>query len=275
MQSLTDFPFRPVAIFAAIALLSGPCFSAPSEEDEKALWDLWRTHLAASNDHASVAAAFEQSQKIRPAGTLLPVVRGLAAWNLLKAGRTNDAARLLETMASDRTPGAACEAGAEMARRWLTRLDREKVKESLRSYYRRHIAYPPDLNALKSLPALRRPPPADRWNAPWEYRLEAMAVTGLNDQKYSLQSPALKDTSPLEIALDRPYAGGIAIKPVALVPTASGAANVTFEPANQQGAKFMLSEGSKAGGVALAYVGIKIIVLSDGDHWLVAPKPRQ
>lgn len=274
MQSLTDFPFHRFYSFVFFALLAGLSFAAPSEADEKAVWDLWRAHLSASNNHEAVFAAFQQSQKDSPTNTLAAVLRGLCAWHLLKAARTNDAARLLETMASDRTPGAASAAGVEMARRWLTRLDHEKVKEALRSYYRRHIAYPPGLDALNSLPAASRPPPADRWNAPWEYRLEPMPATGLNDQKYSLQSSALKDTSSLEIALDRPYAAAITIKPVALVPTASGAVNVTFEPQNQQGARFMLSEGSKASGISLAYVGIKIIVLSDGDHWLVTPKPR-
>jgi hypothetical protein len=158
-----------------------------------------------------------------------------------------------------------------MARRWLTRLDREAVREALRAYYATHVRFPEFLDSLGKLKGCEKTPLADRWNKPWRYRLTAFdRVRGLTAQRYSLDSPSLGEASDLTAALARPYAGGITLEPLEV--SADGS-RPTVTVAVAGGGKAVLMEGTATDGVTLAYVGARLLVFTDGDHWRVVPRP--
>lgn len=221
-------------------------------------------------------AVFQQGQKNAPSNSLLAVAQGLCSWRLLQEAKTNEASKLLEAMLSARPADTLNAAGSEMGRRWLTRLDREKVRSALSLYYRQQIAYPENLQLLGKMPGNSVPPLTDRWNTAWIYQLTGFkTLKGLDNQRYLLQSAQLKENSDLKTALARPYAGTIKIKPVSITTGASGAQNIRFESTDQKDAVIILSEGTKLDAINLVYVGHRIIILSDGDYWLIAPKPKQ
>ena len=166
-----------------------------------------------------------------------------------------------------------------MGRRWLTRLDREKVRNALAAYYRNAIEYPINLQPLKkTMPSAKEStlPLADRWGAPWQYQLAAFKIIkGTRGQRYLLQSKTLLESSDLAKALERPYADRILLQPVALTISGNGAQNVVFQTPGDQPEKILLSEGGQAAGVTLAYIGAHILILCDGDHWRVVTKPAR
>ena len=101
-------------------------------------------------------------------------------------------------------------------------------------------------------------------------------MKGLDDQHYLLQSAQLNEASDLETALANPYPGAIKLKPVAVVRSASGAQNIRFESdetKDQKAGIILMGEGTKLGATTLVYVGNRIIILSDGDYWMIMPKP--
>jgi len=258
---------------------------AGSEADERAVWNLWRMHMSSSNNHEAVIASFQQTLQNAPSNSLFAVARGLCSWHLLQLSKTNEAVQMLEDMTSFKPDNALNAADAEMGRRWLTRIDREKVRNALSCYYRQQIAYPPNLESLKKIPRIRSdaservpaPPLTDRWNIHWIYRLTGFqTIKGLDNQRYLLQSAQLKDTSDLKSALAQPYAGTIKLKPVSVALTASGMQNVRFETnetKDQKTGTILMAEGTKLETITLVYVGNKIIILSDGDYWMITPKP--
>lgn len=247
-----------------------------SEADEKALWNLWSLQTNQPARHESILDACRQLQKTAPNSPLLPVSRGLAAWHNLRLGQTNEAISILNEMtaAAPATPTAA--AGIEMGRRWLTRLDREKVRGALAAYYRSAIEYPINLQPLKKSAKETSMPLADRWGAPWQYQLATFKVIKVaRGQRYLLQSKTLGDSSDLSKALERPYADRIQIEPVSLSTAAGGAQNITFQIAGERPEKIILSERGQAGGITLTYIGSTILILCDGDHWRVVGKPAR
>src|SRR5450759_2647485 len=125
-----------------VFILAGRLAFGASETQEKALWTLWSLQTNNPAQHEAIVAACQQMQQASPTNPLLPVGQGLAAWHSLRLGKTNEAFVFLGEMAAaaPTTPNAT--AGAEMGRRWLTRLDREKVRGALAVYYRNAIEYP-------------------------------------------------------------------------------------------------------------------------------------
>ena len=255
---------------------------AASEAQEQALWTLWSLQTNTSTRHEAVVTACQQMQQAAPTNPLLPVSQGMAAWHSLRLGKTNEAIVLLSEMtaAAPTTPTSAASAtataGAEMARRWLTRLDREKVRSALALYYRTAIEYPINLQPLKKTIKDASLPLADRWDAPWQYQLAAFKIIqGTRGQRYVLQSKTLGESSDLAKALERPYADRILLQPVSLSITSSGAQNVAFQTTGVRPGKILLSEGGQAEGVTLTYIGSNILNLCDGDHWRVVLKPAK
>lgn len=263
-----------INIACAVALLlvfgPGPARGA-AESDEKFVWDAWKQHQGESNTHAAVIAACQQAQQACPTNPLLPVIQGLAGWHLLQLGKTNAAAAAFEALLAAPAASPLATAAAEMARRWLTRLDREQVRRALQLVYKRDIAYPPTLDALQKLPANQALPLKDRWNAPWKYGLvEFKRIKGVSGQAYTLESSTLGAAgSDLAGALKQPPLARIPLKPIA---AASG--TVTFKTTGDSPQKVMLSEGAQTENVTLAYLGAKIMILTDGDFWLVLPNPK-
>lgn len=271
--------------FLFLFIMAGHTALGASETQEKSLWTLWSLQTNTSARHEDIVAACQQMQKASPTNPLLPVGQGLAAWHSLHLGKTNEAFVLLSEMAAVATATAAAPttptamAGAEMGRRWLTRLDREKVRGALAAYYRNAIEYPINLQPLKkTMPGEKDLPLplADRWGAPWQYQLAAFKVIkGARGQRYLLQSKTLGESSDLAKALERPYAGRILLQPVSLTISGGGVQNVVFQTPGDRPEKILLSEGGQATGVTLTYIGVKILILCDGDHWQVIPAPNR
>jgi hypothetical protein len=250
----------------------GVAFGGPaSEPDEKAIWEVWKTHQSPSNSHAVVIAA---CAKISPANELNGVSQGIAAWHLLQLGKTNEATAILKAMAGGGgTPFSA--ATQEMAFRWLSRLDLEKVKPALQLAYRRNIEYPPTLDALKTLPPTAIPPLNDRWDMPWKYEPTGFKkIPGLIGQSYQLSCVKLGDDSSLAKALARPYADNIDLKPISISAISQGNQILKLETAGAKPSSILLAEGARHGAITFAYGGLKVILLTNGDHWLMLPKPR-
>lgn len=189
-----------------------------------------------------------------------PVELGQRGWQELQAGQVEEAARTFTGMLTTNADPLA-RAGDLMARRWLTRLDREKVKAALRAAYNRAIAYPAKLTGIE--------PATDRWGQPWVYELTAPRyITGLTAQSYRLESAALGGESDLAAALRRPYGARITLQPVSI----SGNI-ITFA---QQGRPqpVVLSPGGAHDGVIFAGLTATHVILSDGDHWKLVARPK-
>lgn len=256
-----------------VFILAGRLVWGASETQEKALWTLWSLQTNTSTRPETIVAACQQMQSAPATNALLAVSQGLAAWHYLRLGKTNEAIAIFNAMVT--APAApTISAGAEMGRRWLTRLDREQVRIALAAYYRKAVEYPINLQPLKKATKGSALPLTDRWDAPWQYQLTTFKVIKVaRGQRYLLQSKTLGESSDLAKALERPYAGGIRLQPLALAITGSGAQNVVFQTPGDKPERIILSEGGQAEGVSLTYIGTLILVLCDGDHWRVVTKP--
>jgi hypothetical protein len=238
--------------------------------NERGLWKIWETSTNAVDATATVVTACQDFRAKSPRDPLGVVVAGLEAWHLLRTGNTNAAVALFESMMSVPEPATALQAaGAEMARSWLTRLDREKVRLALKTIYAKEIAFPVTLEPVKTLKGPRRPPLQDRWGRSWEYRRES-AIQGLSAQQYILESTQLGSRSDLAQALALPYAGGISLAPVRRLPASAD----TIEFVTLAGKSAVLQAGGTQEGTTIAYVGQNLLVMADGNHWRVVLSPR-
>lgn len=254
-------------LFLTVSLV---CRGQSATPDERALWKLWVTCTNNPDAPAAVEGACRDYQAAAAGDPLVTVARGIDAWSLLKLGRTREAASLFTSMLllpGNATPLQA--AGAEMARCWLVRLDREQVREALKMIYRRDVEFPASLEALTTLKIKAVPPLKDRWGAPWVYRRES-SIRGMQAQQYSLESSRLGSLSDLAKALDLPYASRITLEPVRPSPIG----NDTFEFATPSQKGIFLQAGADKDGIVVAYLGQNVIVMSDGSHWRVMLKPR-
>jgi hypothetical protein len=260
-------PSRAIsAVLVALAFASPVFADKPDETALQALWDQQR-----KGDHAATAqaaAAFEQSF---PASPLVTVARGLGAWNLMEAGDMEGARQLLEKMAAaGDEPVPAI--GVEMARRWLTRMDRDAVAAGLDKVYGNDLEYPDSLSAVTDLHLNPAPPMTDRWGAPWLYTATSFKRLQTGDrQTYVLESAKLGDNSDLKTALGLPYGSGFTFKPSRVMPPIGGKAVITFQDAG--GKADTLSEGSAGNDLGFAYLGDGMLILSSGDYWSIQPRP--
>jgi hypothetical protein len=252
-------------VFAAC--LAAPAVGAP---DEKSLWELWSLQSEAPDRHAEIAAACAAFEARAADDPLAAVSAGLRAWHLLKAGRTAAAEQVLAGMVSTRYDPLA-KSGTRIARAWLTRIDREKVMGALRRHYARHVEFPATLAELAAEP--QTVPRVDRWGNDWSYRLIGFRrLRGLPAQRYELLSTMLGRDSDLAAALARPYAGRIAIRPAGLMATADPP-TVQFAQPGSEADRVYMSVGGEADGVTFAYLGTRLVVLADADHWWIGPRP--
>ena len=222
-----------------------------------------------------MAKACQAYLAANPGDELAPMIHCIAAWHFLGAGKIVEAEQLLQPYLGAK-PGAA-NAGANMvARGWFTRLDREKVKESLQAFYRKEVGYPKDLAEIAAhpqIPESAHPIATDRFSKPWEYRLTGFGkVQGFANQRYSLQSTVLGEESDLEKALETTYGSGIDSAPLQVMTRAGQEPLVKIKIPGGSGVA-MIPTGEKAGDQLLAYVGDKIIVLCNHSYWKLFPRP--
>lgn len=265
---------RPAVRLCAGLLLAAGAAAADSLEAERALWRLWRQHLDRPDRHEETAAECARFAAAHADNPLRHVALGIAGWRLLSGGRVPEARgsfAAMETPLADPLSRAA----VAMSRRWLTRLDREEVKDALRQYYARRIEYPAALDALADVPGLRQPPAADRWERPWRYRLASFRrLSGVEGQRYELRSTMIDGEQDLAAALAVPYASRIRIEPAGMRAWSGGRMAVEFTSPAAPETRIYLSPGDAADGLELAHLGARILVLSDGDHWRLAPRPE-
>ena len=267
-------------LLAGLFLVAGTnaafCQSQTPAAEEAALGAIWKLHLEATNDHSKVISACQTFKSKSPASLLSPVVDGLAAWHLLKINDAAAATGILEKMLSSPSE-AVNKAGAIMAKRWLTRLDREKVRLALKYIYREAIEFPPTLDAMKTLPEAKRGPMVDRWGQTWSYRLtefKSPNLKNLRGQRYELRSAMLAADSDLAQALARPYAAKINFKADKVIVASPGNETVEFVSTDEKPRKVVLSRGTEADGLSFSFIGSSLVVLSDGDYWTVLPRPK-
>ena len=151
MKSLLLKPVALLWIFFSFAAV------AATPQQEAAFVSVWAVHTRSLDDHAAVIDACQRvMDKTSTLGEYLPVVKTLAAWHLLAAGKESDAARLFESaLVTDKAPQPIERIADIMAKRWLTRLDIRKVDAALKAYYTEHVEFPASLS-----PVLSMPPPA-------------------------------------------------------------------------------------------------------------------
>jgi hypothetical protein len=169
-------------------------------------------------------------------------------------------------------------AAEDIARGWLTRLDRETLKEGLQQYYLAHIEYPESLTAVFALPGSDRLPQTDRWGKPWSYRLTGFkTLTGLRSQRYELTSTLLGATSDLATALQREYAHTLDLVPAGVVSGTGAQRTVRFtRGAGSEGPDHtvLLAAGSRLDDILFAYAGTRLLIIADRAYWRALPAPR-
>lgn len=238
--------------------------------DERGLWKVWVSHTNAPDDHLAFLAACREYTAKTNQDPLVVVARGLEAWHLLKSGSTNEAMHVLNTMlAVPENASPLQKAGADIARSWMTRIDREMVRLVLKKIYLRDIEFPESLDAIKALKIKRMPPFEDRWGKSWVYK-RGSSIKGMEKQLYTLESTRLGSKSDIRKALAMPYAVGINLEPVRV----SAVSSDTFEFSSPSRKSILLQAGADMEGVTLAYIGVNIIVMADDNHWRVVLKPR-
>lgn len=260
---------KTLVVLGLALLAAGPGRAA----DEMAFWNLWKTHLAASNDHARAIAVCDTFAQKHPGDPLIIVAQQCKAWHLLKQARNAEAAALLSPMVRRGVSGIK-KGASDLARAWLTRLDRETVTAALQTAYKRHVAYPETLGIWKP-GNVGTPPLVDRWDRTWKYRLTGFSrIPGLRDQKYELHALLLADTSDLATALALPYAKQITVQPVALRRMTTGPPMLEFQT-GKTGSTSTMAVGTRSEGILLAYVGTRIILVADYTHWKALPNPMR
>lgn len=258
-----------ISLVVLVAIIT-PCSGQTVETGERGLWNIWSAGTNSAFQAAEVATSCQQFKATAPKDPLAVVVSGFEAWNLLKRGDHTAAIKIFNTMLVEREPATPLQRAADkMARGWLTRLDREQVVAALKRVYVQNIEFPASLEALKTLKGTPLPPFTDRWGKPWDYRLES-SIKGMASQRYVLESTMLGNHSNLKKELELAYADGIQLTPVRVV--ANVKETVEFKTSDGQSAVRQL--GSESSRVTLAYLGSNILVLADGNHWSVVPKPR-
>ena len=264
---------RRAAALALLLTLASPVRA----QDEDSLLRLWNQHALGSNAPAAAATACRTYAEQRAADPLSAVARSLAGWQYLRAGMTNEAVALL-TPQVQAGPDALGLGVAQLAKSWLTRVDRERVKPALQFYYRKQVRYPYSLTELrndKRLPAELLPPERDRWDETWRYKLVGFKnLPNLLDQKYELLSATLGAGSDLAAALAVPCGERITLKPVRVRTTAvAGREVVEFARASGAGGPVLLTVGQPSDGLLLAYCGRGLLILCDHHHWKLMPRP--
>jgi len=265
-----------------IAVLAFACAALPasgqavSADAEKALYELWQAHVAASNDHEQAYAKCREFSAKTYYYPLTMVADGMAVWHLMKSSQWTNALKLAARLETITPSFPLADAASTMGKTWLTRVEREKVRSALKYYYRKNVEFPTALEALESLPPEIKPPSRDRFGKNWSYRIiNFKYLRGFKNQKYELFSTTLGDkNSDLTNSLARPYASEIQLKPVTLRSGTPGRETYSFERTGEKKETVLISLGSKNNNILFAFCGQRIIILSDGNHWSVMPRPR-
>ena len=262
---------------------------AAAEPNENALWLLWNQHTATNAaDQEALLAACQTYTNQYSSDPFVLVGQTMTAWNLLRLGRQAEAAAIL-TRHLARTDTPLENGASHLARSWMTRIDREKVKAALQFYYRREVRYPrsiEELIAYAPLPKDLAPPGRDRWGANWQYALVGFrSLTGLLDQQYALSAQKLGNGSELAAALAAPYGDMMRVRSIRMLSSKPGGEIVEWliapppaVPADAEKAKpaertVALGVNASAEGLSIAHIGRTILIVYDNYHWKLLARP--
>ncbi len=265
-----------VACFLTLAIIgaSRPVRAATPDE-ERILLQLWQFHQTNTVAHARITEICERIESGFADFSFLPIVRSIAAWHHHQDQRPDSAINLWTRIDNEASRDPLGRAAQRMARTWLTRFDREHVRKALRRVYAKNVQYPETLEPLRTMDAAERPPLVDRWGDPWHYEWAQfrMLRSVREGQNYRLESANIRTTSDLSQALNIEYGRGLTLRPSRLIDATPGRQTLEFKNTAPPGGSVTLAEGASYQGQSLAYVGETIVVLADGDHWGIFPKP--
>ena len=254
------------------------CCGVGQAAEEQALVSVWQLHRAVSNEHARVISACDAFAAKHADDSFVPVVRCIQGWRLLAAGNTNQAVRVFSSLVDQQGTDVA-RAADEMARAWLTRVDREAVIPALKAYYKAEVKYPPRFNALVDHPRIAGKvtyPLTDRWSRPWKYSAVGYkGLPGFVGQRFELTSNRLGEFSALEKALAVPYGSrlDLSASPV----SSAGRSLMRMRFGALDGAPeetVVVEEGQARGDIVVVYVSPKLVLVRDLLHWKLLPVTR-
>jgi len=270
-------------LFALVVLLvanTGHGQSVPvGGGGEAGLWNLWMRHMADPSRHDQHAEAFRAFVARRPPDPLSPVAQTLHAWHLLKLGREGEARALLEPLATQNPAEGIGKGARDLARAWLTCLDRELLVAALEQYRIREVRYPERLSDLETWPHMTAKIPfLDRWGNRWDYRTESLrSMPLLQGQRYVLASRMLGDVSALKAALALKYAERNPLVPVQMRAVAGRPSMVSLLPEGAAAGvpPAMVMTGTAHEGITVAYASPGLVILHDRLHWKIAITPKR
>ncbi len=246
---------------------------------EAGIWNLWKAHLAATPGDAQQIESLKAFVNRRPPDPFSPVAQTLAAWHLLRAGQVEGAIALLEPLAANTATDPVIRGARDIARGWLTCLDREQVVNALNQYRLHEVRFPERLPDLENWPYLTSTPPMqDRWGYRWEYRTERLrTMPALTAQRYTLNSRMLGDATDFHTALALEYAGRITLVPIQVRYTSGRPPMVPLLPegAPASTAPALIMVGSSHEGITVAQVSNSLIILHDRLHWKITTTPKR
>ncbi len=273
------FSKQHAALLAALFITTPPLLAATPQED--AFLKVWSVHARGVQDHKAVIAACQSvMDKSATLGDFLPAVKTLAAWHLLAEGNQADAVRIFESaLTTDKTAKPIVRFADVMARRWLTRIDVEKVEKALKTYYADNVEYPTSLSPLLNLPKDKAPPKTDRFDDPWIYKIETFSkLTKAQNQRYSLYSKSTGSKAThlkafrFDTYSDKKSASIIGRKTAEPL-------SVEFETVTETGTqRGIATESGLINGIRFLKLDsdnrFALMVDSECDFWVVAPPAR-
>lgn len=229
---------------------------APSLFAQTALPDAWPVEVKVTEAEALAkrCSALEPSApaELKPALRFQQTFLKILSTPLPKTPGQDPAwvpeARVL--IAGDRSDLPVTHGVAEVARAWLARAHMTKIQAGLTQYYRRHVQFPEQLNAI--LPSLPEPVRADPWGQPWAYRpLAPRGFSSLAGQRFQI-GPAAYPTLPElgKSAGDRKLS-----VPAWKITRQQIAEKPALELRAPNTAPALLQPGGKAGEFTLLYIG--------------------
>jgi hypothetical protein len=248
-----------------ILLASTLCVLAEGTGDQF-LAVLFRLHASSPSNDVAVCTAASQTIATLSPGPDRAAARTLLGWRLLRAGKPAEAKPVYQALLDD---PASPPAFTQLARRWLTRLDRDEVRAALQKAWTDNIQYPSSLDSL----AKPLPPMQDRWGQAWRYRPAVFKRLKTEAQRYTLESPELGADSDLAAALGRPWPKEPSLRAVAVNTEAGATPVVTFQTLKTPPEKILMTEGKASAGLALVKTGPRAMLIVEGDYVFLIPNP--
>lgn len=272
-------PRRYAALLAFQLFTNIPAFAATPQED--AFLKVWSVHTRNVQDHQAVIAACQSvMDKSSTLGEFLPAVKTLAAWHLLADGKQVDAVRIFESsLTPDKTARPIIRYADVMARRWLTRIDHDKIEKALKEYYTDNVEYPSSLAPILNLPKDKAPPKVDRFDDPWVYKPEPFSrLAKAQNQRYTLYS---KNTGAKLTKLNAlPFVAYGGKKSASIIARKTATPlSVEFETVSESGPqRAVATESGLINGIRFLKLDsdnrFALMIDSECDFWVVAPPAR-